>query len=105
MGGTINYVDNIPINPCCKFAVNLTLKGFMGKKAHWEAAVTDIDTNTTHDAVDLNWTSQPQANEDKATIEPIGPINQPGDYYFSFILLDPNKTELARESSAPFIVD
>jgi hypothetical protein len=105
MGGTINYVANIPINSCCKFAVNFTLKGFMGRQAHWESAVTDTDTNMTDDPVDLNLTSQPQANEDQATIEPIVPINQPGNYYVSFILLDPNKTELARESSAPFTVD
>jgi hypothetical protein len=102
MGGDINFVHLIPTRPCCQFAVNFTLKGFRGQDAHWASAITNTDTDTTTTPADLDWTSRPDANEDQATIEFTVLIEQPGDYYVSFILFDPNKNELDRASSETF---
>jgi hypothetical protein len=104
IAGKINSIQYVPSNSCCEFAVNFTLKGFKGQKAHWEAAVTDRDANTTSDLVDLHATSEAQANEDTATFELPVPIGRSGDFSVSFILLDPKGTELDRESSDDFSV-
>jgi hypothetical protein len=104
MGGSINTVQYVPTNSCCEFAVNFTLKGFKGQKARWEAALTDLDASTTSDPVDLQATSQPQANEDQATFELPVPINRHGYFSVAFILLDPKGTELDRKSTDAFTV-
>ena len=102
MDGHINTIQYVPTNSCCEFAVNFTLKGFKGQKAHWEAAVTDLDANTTSDPMDLNATSEAQANEDTATFELTVPINGHGDFFVWFILMDPKGTQLDRKSSDDF---
>ena len=102
MDGHINTIQYLPTDSCCEFAVNFTLKGFKGQTSHWQAAVTDLDANTTTDPMDLNATSEAQANEDTATFELNVPITGHGDFLVWFILLDPKGTELDRKSSADF---
>jgi hypothetical protein len=103
LGGNISSATISNGNPCCTFAVRVSIQGFNGQPCQLEWVLVDASTGaatTPQPAVTLT----PQADTDTADPNVMVPISIRGSYYVQFILVDPNGVELARQNSPTFTV-
>ena len=99
--GAIDSAELSSGNPCCSFAVHVTIEGYNGKTCVLQLTLMELNTGSK-ELLQGGIEFRPEADHDEAGVEiPVG-ITVPGNYVMRFILYAPNGVEMAHADTPAF---
>jgi hypothetical protein len=93
--GSVDAAELASGNPCCSYAVHVTIEGYKGKSCQLQWTLIDVTTGSktlSSTAIDF----KPEADHDEAGVEVPVEVTAAGTYSVRFILYGPNGIELDR---------